>query len=204
MFTGIIESQGVLQSRREEGTNVHLEIQASFASELKVDQSVAHDGICLTVVSIQNGTYTVTAIEETLNKTHLGTVAVGHVFNLERCASVGDRLDGHVVQGHVDTIGTLSKVEEKDGSWVLTINHPISNEWLTVAKGSIALNGISLTVVDSQSGQFTVAIIPYTWEHTNLHRVHIGDAMNLEFDVMGKYVARLLQAHLQERGGVGG
>ena len=168
-----------------------------------MDQSVAHDGVCLTVVAIDGDVYTVTAIEETLAKTHLASCDLGHVFNLERCAVVGDRIDGHVVQGHVDTTGTLASVESREGSWVLTIEHPQGPEWITVPKGSIALAGISLTVVDSGPGRFSVAIIPYTWEHTNLHRTEVGAPMNLEFDVMGKYVARLLDAQLSARG-VGG
>jgi len=203
MFTGIIEAQGTLVGRREEGTNVHLDVKAPFTAALQVDQSVAHDGVCLTVVAIEGDVYTVTAIEETLAKTHLGSCDVGHLFNLERCAVVGDRIDGHVVQGHVDTTGTLASVEPREGSWLLTVEHPTGPEWITVPKGSIALAGISLTVVDSGPGHFSVAIIPYTWEHTNLHRTEVGAPMNLEFDVMGKYVARLLDAQLSARG-VGG
>ena len=200
MFTGIIEAQGELVGLRKEGTNVHLDVKAPFTSELQIDQSVAHDGVCLTVVHLDGDVYTVTAIDETLKKTHLGQVEVGHVFNLERCAKVGDRIDGHVVQGHVDTTGTLKAVEEQDGSWIVRISHPVAPEWVTVPKGSIALAGISLTVVDSAPGEFSVAIIPYTWEHTNLHRTPVGAPMNLEFDVMGKYVARLLDAQLSARG----
>ena len=200
MFTGIIEAQGELVGLRKEGTNVHLDVKAPFTSELQIDQSVAHDGVCLTVVHLDGDVYTVTAIDETLKKTHLGQVEVGHVFNLERCAKVGDRIDGHVVQGHVDTTGTLKAVEEQDGSWILRIAHPAAPEWITVSKGSIALAGISLTVVDSAPGEFSVAIIPFTWEHTNLHRTPVGAPMNLEFDVMGKYVARLLDAQLSARG----
>ena len=200
MFTGIIEAQGELVGLRKEGTNVHLDVKAPFTSELQIDQSVAHDGVCLTVVHLDGDVYTVTAIDETLKKAHLGQVEVGHVFNLERCAKVGDRIDGHVVQGHVDTTGTLKAVEEQDGSWILRVAHPVAPEWITVPKGSIALAGISLTVVDSAPGEFSVAIIPYTWEHTNLHRTPVGAPMNLEFDVMGKYVARLLDAQLSARG----
>jgi riboflavin synthase len=203
MFTGIIEAQGQLVGLRHEGTNVHLDVRAPFTSELQIDQSVAHDGVCLTVVGIEGDVYTVTAIEETLAKTHLGSCPVGHPFNLERCAVVGDRIDGHVVQGHVDTTGTLAGVEERDGSWILTVEHPVGPEWITVPKGSIALSGISLTVVDSTPGRFSVAIIPDTWEHTNLNQTPVGSPMNLEFDVMGKYVARLLDAQLNARG-VGG
>ena len=200
MFTGIIEAQGELVGLRKEGTNVHLDVKAPFTSELQIDQSVAHDGVCLTVVHLDGDVYTVTAIDETLKKTHLGQVEVGHVFNLERCAKVGDRIDGHVVQGHVDTTGMLKAVEEQDGSWIVRVSHPVAPEWITVPKGSIALAGISLTVVDSAPGEFSVAIIPYTWEHTNLHRTPVGAPMNLEFDVMGKYVARLLDAQLSARG----
>ncbi|MGB1943624.1 MAG: riboflavin synthase [Flavobacteriales bacterium] len=200
MFTGIIEAQGELVGLRKEGTNVHLDVKAPFTSDLQIDQSVAHDGVCLTVVHLDGDVYTVTAIDETLKKTHLGQVEVGHVFNLERCAKVGDRIDGHVVQGHVDTTGTLKAVEEQDGSWIVRVSHPVAPEWITVPKGSIALAGISLTVVDSAPGEFSVAIIPYTWEHTNLHRTPVGAPMNLEFDVMGKYVARLLDAQLSARG----
>ena len=200
MFTGIIEAQGKLVGLRKEGTNVHLDVKAPFTSELQIDQSVAHDGVCLTVVHLDGDVYTVTAIDETLKKTHLGQMEVGHVFNLERCAKVGDRIDGHVVQGHVDTTGTLKAVEEQDGSWIVRVSHPVAPEWITVPKGSIALAGISLTVVDSAPGEFSVAIIPYTWEHTNLHRTPVGAPMNLEFDVMGKYVARLLDAQLSARG----
>jgi riboflavin synthase len=201
MFTGIIEAQGELVGLRREGTNVHLSVRAPFVHALQVDQSVSHDGVCLTVVEITEDVYTVTAIEETLQKTTLGTLEVGHCFNLERCAVVGDRIDGHVVQGHVDVAGQLQSISPRDGSWVLTITHPVGSEWLTVPKGSIALQGVSLTVVDSSPGEFTVAIIPYTWEHTNLHRTPPGTLVNLEFDVMGKYVARLLDAHLSARTG---
>jgi riboflavin synthase len=186
---------------QKEGGNVQLQVRADFVDELQVDQSVAHDGVCLTVVAIDKDVYTVTAIEETLLKTNLGRAKVGHQFNLERCAMVGDRMDGHVVQGHVDTTGTLERIETRDGSWILTVVHPKGSGWITVPKGSITLSGISLTVVDSAPGRFTVAIIPYTWEHTNLHATPEGSPMNLEFDVMGKYVAQLLEAHINARGG---
>ncbi len=200
MFTGIIETFGDVVALRKEGTNLHLDIECKLAPELKVDQSVAHDGVCLTVVAIEGMVYTVTAIDETLNVTNLDEVAVGHRFNVERCAQVGDRLDGHVVQGHVDVTGVLRSVTPQDGSWVLRIDHPSGPGWITVPKGSIALNGISLTVVDSDSEGFSVAIIPYTWEHTNLSQLSEGDKVNLEFDVMGKYVAKLLDAQLRARG----
>ena len=200
MFTGIIETLGEVQDVRQDGTNVHLDVRSSFTHELRVDQSVAHDGVCLTVVALNDDVYTVTAIDETLRVTSLGEVREGHQFNLERCAKVGDRLDGHVVQGHVDVTGTLVAVEPQDGSWVLRFDHPRGEGWFTVPKGSITVNGISLTVVDSALDGFSVAIIPYTWEHTNLSRLKVGDPVNLEFDVMGKYVARLVDVQLKARG----
>ena len=200
MFTGIIETLGEVQDVRQDGTNVHLDVRSSFTHELRVDQSVAHDGVCLTVVALNDDVYTVTAIDETLRVTSLGEVRAGHQFNLERCAKVGDRLDGHVVQGHVDVTGTLVAVEPQDGSWVLHFDHPQGEGWFTVPKGSITVNGISLTVVDSALDGFSVAIIPYTWEHTNLSRLEVGDPVNLEFDVMGKYVARLVDVQLKARG----
>ena len=203
MFTGIITDVGEVR-RVEKRGDLRARIGTLYDMQgVDIGASIACDGVCLTVVAIDGDVYTVTAIEETLAKTHLGSCDVGHVFNLERCAVVGDRIDGHVVQGHVDTTGTLASVESREGSWVLSIEHPQGPEWITVPKGSIALAGISLTVVDSGPGHFSVAIIPYTWEHTNLHRTEVGSPMNLEFDVMGKYVARLLDAQLSARG-VGG
>jgi riboflavin synthase len=192
MFTGIIEQTGRIARVEREGTNVHFTVSAAFAGEVKVDQSVAHDGVCLTVVEQHPSTYVVTAIQETMDRTSLGHWQEGSVVNLERCTQLGGRLDGHLVQGHVDTTATLSSVRDEQGSWVLEFAHDAHPEFVTVPKGSITVNGISLTVVDSRPDGFSVAIIPYTWEHTNLHTLQPGDRVNLEFDVIGKYVARLL------------
>ena len=192
MFTGIIEQNGRIEKVEHEGSNVHFTVAASFADELQVDQSVAHDGECLTVVEQTPHTYMVTAIQETMERTSLGQWKQGSVVNLERCTQLGGRLDGHLVQGHVDTTAQLKEVRDEDGSWVLHFSHGVHPEYVTVPKGSITVNGISLTVVDSHPDGFSVAIIPYTWEHTNLHTLRPGDAVNLEFDVIGKYVARLL------------
>ena len=192
MFTGIIEQNGRIEKVEYEGTNVHFTVTAPFASELQVDQSVAHDGVCLTVVKLAHDSYVVTAIQETMDRTSLGQWKEGHVVNLERCTQLGGRLDGHLVQGHVDTTATLRQVRDADGSWVLEFAHEVNPEFVTVPKGSITVNGISLTVVDSKPDGFSVAIIPYTWEYTNLHTLQPGDRVNLEFDVIGKYVARML------------
>ena len=192
MFTGIIEQNGRIEKVEHEGSNVHFTVAASFADELQVDQSVAHDGVCLTVVEQTPRTYVVTAIQETMERTSLGQWKEGSVVNLERCTQLGGRLDGHLVQGHVDTTAQLKEIRDEDGSWVLHFSHGVHPEYVTVPKGSITVNGISLTVVDSHPDGFSVAIIPYTWEHTNLHTLRPGDAVNLEFDVIGKYVARLL------------
>jgi len=192
MFTGIIEQNGLIEKVVHEGSNVHFTVAASFAEELQVDQSVAHDGVCLTVVEKTPLTYVVTAIHETMERTSLGQWKEGSVVNLERCTQLGGRLDGHLVQGHVDTTAKLMEVRDEDGSWVLHFSHGVHPEYVTVPKGSITVNGISLTVVDSHPDGFSVAIIPYTWEHTNLHTLRQGDEVNLEFDVIGKYVARLL------------
>jgi riboflavin synthase len=192
MFTGIIEGIGRVLRIEQEGTNVHFELEAPFTSELKIDQSVAHNGVCLTVVEKQSNSFVVTAIQETLDRTNLGGWKVGDAVNLERCTSLGGRLDGHLVQGHVDATAVLKNVVDADGSWVLHFVHEASPENITVQKGSITINGVSLTVVDSHPEGFSVAIIPYTWEHTNLGALNPGDRVNLEFDVIGKYVARIL------------
>jgi riboflavin synthase len=192
MFTGIIEGIGRVLRIEQEGTNVHFELEAPFTSELKIDQSVAHNGVCLTVVEKQSNSFVVTAIQETLDRTNLGGWKVGDAVNLERCTSLGGRLDGHLVQGHVDATAVLKNVVDADGSWVLHFVHEASPENITVQKGSITINGVSLTVVDSHPEGFSVAIIPYTWEHTNLGALTPGDRVNLEFDVIGKYVARIL------------
>lgn len=192
MFTGIIETLGRVTAIREENTNKHFTITSAFTNELKIDQSVAHNGVCLTVVGITGDTYTVTAIDETLQKTNLNSLKEGDVVNLERCMQANGRFDGHVVQGHVDQTGICESVEDENGSWVFTFRYDASNGNVTVEKGSICINGISLTVVNSQEDRFSVAIIPYTYEHTNLQHVKPGDTVNLEFDIIGKYVARLL------------
>ena len=192
MFTGIIEAMGQVQAIREEGTNKNFTISAPFTQELQVDQSVAHNGICLTVVDIAGTDYTVTAIDETLRKTNLNSLQVGDKVNLERCMSANGRFDGHIVQGHVDQVAVCESVEDQNGSWVFTFRYDPTLGNVTVEKGSITVNGISLTVVNSKEDRFSVAIIPYTYEHTNLHQVQPGSTVNLEFDIIGKYVARLL------------
>ena len=190
MFTGIIEQIGHITAIKKEGENIHFTVQSSIANELKIDQSVAHNGACLTVVSINEDEYTVTAIHETLEKTNLGEWKVGTKVNLERCMQMNGRLDGHIVQGHVDTTATCTNIEDQNGSWKFTFNY--LTEQVTVEKGSITVNGVSLTVVDSKDRQFSVCIIPYTYEHTNFHQLKIGDKINLEFDIIGKYVAKLM------------
>ena len=194
MFTGIVEGVGKLIKIEKEQTNLHLWIEANFVDELKIDQSVAHNGVCLTVVDFKDGLYKVTAIDETLLKTNFNTLNEGDLINLERCLMFTGRIDGHIVQGHVDQIGTVAVIDNHEGSYIVTVNYDeASTGNVTVEKGSICLNGISLTVVDSKVGQFSVAIIPYTWEFTNLNRVKAGDTLNLEFDIIGKYVKRLFQ-----------
>ena len=190
MFTGIIEQLGVVKHIKKEKENIEFTIGALFVSELKIDQSVAHNGCCLTVVSLNDNEYTVTAIKETLEKTNLGTWKVGTKVNLERCMQMNGRLDGHIVQGHVDTKAECIQIEDQQGSWKYTFNYVGVN--VTVEKGSITVNGTSLTVVDSKDNQFSVCIIPYTYDHTNFHQLEIGDTVNLEFDIIGKYVTKLL------------
>ena len=191
MFTGIIETLGIIQEIKKENSNVHITINSSITSELKVDQSVAHNGICLTVVAIKDTFYTVTAIDETIRKTNLATWKVGDSVNLERAMKLGDRLDGHIVQGHVDQTGTCIVAEETNGSWLYTFEYDQGLNNITIEKGSITVNGVSLTVVNSKKNQFSVAIIPYTYEHTNFKSFEVGTKINLEFDVIGKYVSRL-------------
>jgi riboflavin synthase len=192
MFTGIIETLGKVTDLRHEQGNLHITVASSIAQELKIDQSVAHNGVCLTVIALADGTHTVTAIEETLNKTSIGHLKVGEPVNLERCMQMNARLDGHIVQGHVDQTATCTNFTELDGSWEYTFEYDAAVGNVTVEKGSICVNGISLTVVNSGPNYFSVAIIPYTYEHTNLHNVRIGTQVNLEFDIIGKYVARLM------------
>ncbi|MDX2359361.1 MAG: riboflavin synthase [Crocinitomicaceae bacterium] len=190
MFTGIIEQLGTVKAIQHEGENIHFTLESSFTSELKIDQSVAHNGCCLTVVNIDGDAYTVTAIQETLNKTNLGEWEVGAKVNLERCMIMNGRLDGHIVQGHVDTTATCVGIEDQDGSWKFTFEY--TSEDVTVEKGSATINGTSLTVVDSADKQFSVCIIPFTYEHTNFHEFEIGSKVNLEFDIIGKYVAKIM------------
>lgn len=189
MFTGIIEQLGKVVEIQKEGENIHITLEAKFTNELKIDQSVAHNGCCLTVVNIDGNKYTVTAIQETLNKTNLGKWVVGSKVNLERCMIMNGRLDGHIVQGHVDTTAKCIGKENQDGSWKFTFEYN-SND-VTVEKGSATINGTSLTVVDSKEKQFSVHIIPYTYEFTNFHQIEVGSTVNLEFDIIGKYVAKL-------------
>lgn len=190
MFTGIIEQVGIVKSITKDAENIHFVLFSPFTSELKIDQSVAHNGCCLTVVKIENDEYTVTAIRETLEKTNLGSWFVGSKINLERCMQMNDRLDGHIVQGHVDTTAKCVSITDQHGSWKFTFQY--NTNQVTVEKGSITVNGTSLTVVDSEEQKFSVCIIPYTYEHTNFHTLKVGDEVNLEFDIIGKYVAKLL------------
>jgi riboflavin synthase len=192
MFTGIIETLGKITNLRHEQGNLHITVESAIAGELKIDQSVAHNGVCLTVIALTDGTHTVTAIEETLNKTNLDHLKTGNLVNLERCMQMNARLDGHIVQGHVDQIAVCTAFNELDGSWEYAFEYDASKGNVTVEKGSICVNGISLTVVNSQKNAFSVAIIPYTFEHTNLQQVRAGSVVNLEFDIIGKYVARLM------------
>ncbi|WP_299053934.1 riboflavin synthase [uncultured Polaribacter sp.] len=191
MFTGIIETLGTITNITKEQDNVHLTVKSNFTNELKIDQSVAHNGVCLTVVAIHNDTYRVTAIKETLNKTNIGLLTEGSFVNLERGMKLGDRLDGHIVQGHVDETGTCTHIENQNGSTVFTFSYFSDKNNVTIEKGSITVNGVSLTVVNSKKNEFSVAIIPYTLENTSFKSLKINDTVNLEFDVIGKYVARL-------------
>src|ERR1700712_1158284 len=193
MFTGIIETLGKVVDLQKDQGNLHITVESGIAAELKIDQSVAHNGVCLTVVAVADGKHTVTAIEETLNKTNLGHLKLHEPVNLERCMQMNARLDGHIVQGHVDQTAVCIGFKELDGSWEYTFEYDAAIGNVTVEKGSICVNGISLTVVNSKANSFSVAIIPYTYEHTNLQQVCEGSVVNLEFDIIGKYVARLMQ-----------
>ncbi|RXG24286.1 riboflavin synthase [Leeuwenhoekiella aequorea] len=192
MFTGIIEDLGKIEKLEREGDNLHITVASSLSQELKIDQSVAHNGVCLTVVQLNDLNYTVTAIEETLSKTNLGTLREGDVVNLERAMILGTRLDGHIVQGHVDQTAICKEVVSKDGSWIFTFEYDNELNNVTIEKGSITVNGVSLTVVNSKPTVFSVAIIPYTYEHTTFKNFKKGTVVNLEFDVIGKYVKRLM------------
>jgi riboflavin synthase len=191
MFTGIIETLGIIKEIRKEDENLHITVSSTITNELKIDQSVAHNGVCLTVIAIENDSYIVTAIQETINKTNVGDWKTNDIVNLERAMKLGDRLDGHIVQGHVDQTGICKSIVETDGSWRFTFEYDPSLNNITIEKGSITVNGVSLTVVDSKTNEFSVAIIPYTYEHTNFKKLIIGSKINLEFDVIGKYVVKL-------------
>jgi riboflavin synthase len=191
MFTGIIEGFGEVKKLVSEDENLHITMVSSLTPELKIDQSVAHNGVCLTVVAINKNQYTVTAIKESLDKTNLSDLVIGSKVNLERAMKLGARLDGHIVQGHVDQVGQCTLVKETGGSWYYTFNYDPKLKNITIEKGSITINGVSLTVVDSGISDFSVAIIPYTYEHTNFHEFAVGTRVNLEFDVVGKYIAKM-------------
>ena len=197
MFSGIIEEAAVVVALRKEQENLHLTMTCSFVDELKIDQSVAHNGVCLTVVELTDKTYTVTAIKETLDRTNLGVLAVGSKVNLERSMIMNGRLDGHIVQGHVDQSAVCTEVKEADGSWYFTFAYDFDKEmakrgYMTVDKGSVTVNGVSLTVCNPTDNSFQVAIIPYTYEHTNFHQIQVGSVVNIEFDIIGKYVSRMM------------
>jgi len=194
MFTGIIEAIGTVADFRDEGTNRQFKIESPISHELKIDQSVSHSGVCLTVVRIQDGFHWVVAIQETLQKSNLAELKVGDRVNLERCMLNNGRFDGHIVQGHVDQTAILKTLKNANGSWLYTFEYDPAEGNVTVEKGSIAVNGVSLTCFDSRASEFTVAIIPYTYENTNFNQLRIGNVVNLEFDVIGKYVKRLLQS----------
>ena len=194
MFTGIIETIGEVVRLQKDKTNVHFTIKSEISAELKIDQSVSHEGVCLTVIDIKEDNHTVTAINETLEKSNLSKWKPGTLVNLERCTQLGDRLDGHIVQGHVDTTAKCVKIETLEGSWEFTFQGDQQVEKLTVDKGSISINGVSLTVVDSKKESFSVAIIPYTYEHTNFKFLKIGDSVNIEFDMIGKYISKIISS----------
>jgi len=189
MFTGIIEQIAEVVKVESEGSNVHISLKSTITSELKIDQSVAHNGVCLTVVKINGDEYIVTAIKETIDKSNIGLLVVGSKVNIERCLKLGGRLDGHMVQGHVDQTAKCVEVKKENGSYVYTFKHKLSDN-MTVEKGSVCVNGISLTVVNSKDTSFSVAIIPYTYEHTNFHELKEGTVVNIEFDILGKYIAK--------------
>lgn len=192
MFTGIIEGLGKVKDIKTEGSNTHFVLSCDFLTELKIDQSLSHNGVCLTVVDITKDSYAVTAVEETLKKTNLGNVGIGNLVNLERCMPANGRFDGHIVQGHVDTIGKVLDIENRDGSWLIDFKLVVEQSHLIVEKGSITINGVSLTCFDVREDGFKVTIIPYTWEHTTFHKLKVGDSVNLEFDIVGKYIQKML------------
>ncbi|MCF0190723.1 MAG: riboflavin synthase [Marinilabiliaceae bacterium] len=196
MFSGIVEEAAIVRDLKSDGGNLHLTLDCSFVNELKIDQSVAHNGVCLTVVDIKDKTYTVTAVAETLQRSNLGKLQIGDLVNLERSMIMNGRLDGHIVQGHVDQTAVCEKIEEADGSWYFTFSYEFNPDmakrgYMTVEKGSVCVNGTSLTVVNSQKDSFQVAIIPYTYEHTNFCKISVGSVVNIEFDIIGKYIAKI-------------
>lgn len=193
MFTGIVEAVGELKNIKPEGTNITFTFTCPFTNELKIDQSLAHNGVCLTVIDIQGNEYSVTAIDETLQKTNLGKLQIGSKVNLERCMPAHGRFDGHIVQGHVDQIGIVTAITEQDGSWLFDFEYSPDEQNVTVEKGSICINGTSLTVFNSGINTFRVAIIPYTYENTVFHTFKVGDIVNLEFDIVGKYIKKMLK-----------
>ena len=195
MFTGIIEAVGKVVELEKEQKNLYLSLESNLAKELKVDQSLAHNGVCLTVVETIANRYSVTAIEETLEKSNLGGIKMGDLINLERAMKITSRLDGHIVQGHVDQIGFCTGIDFREGSWFFDFEYDQNQENITVEKGSICVNGVSLTVVNSGKSHFSVAIIPYTYENTNFNNIQKGDTVNLEFDMIGKYIAKLHRLH---------
>lgn len=193
MFTGIIEELGEVIFIKKDKENLHLKVKSKISSELKIDQSLSHNGVCLTVIALSSNSHTVTAIKETLIKSNIGNLTKGSKVNLERAMKINARIDGHIVQGHVDQIGKCTYINEVDGSWFYSFEYDNKFNNITIEKGSISINGVSLTVVNSIENNFSVAIIPYTHQHTNFHEINIGDFVNLEFDVIGKYVAKLLK-----------
>lgn len=192
MFTGIIEEVGEVVLLKKDRENMHITVKSNFCSELRIDQSLAHNGVCLTVVDLNENNYTVTAIKETIDKSNIGDLKIEDKINLERAMLLGDRLDGHIVQGHVDQVAKCTDIKELEGSWFFTFEYDEKLQNITIEKGSITINGVSLTVVNSEKNSFGVAIIPFTYEHTNFHKIRVNDLVNLEFDVIGKYVAKLL------------
>jgi riboflavin synthase len=195
MFTGIIETLGTIVNIEKDGTNVHFDISSALTNELKIDQSVSHNGVCLTVVAVEGETYRVTAIDETLKRSNLKSWALGKKVNLERCMPANGRFDGHIVQGHVDQTGRVERIQEEGGSWLFDFSFDTGSGNVTVEKGSITVNGTSLTCFNSKNGKFTVAIIPYTYEFTNFHELKVGDEVNLEFDIIGKYIQRIIRGY---------
>jgi len=198
MFTGIIECLGTVVALKNEGSNLHIFVKSAISNELKVDQSLSHNGVCLTVVEINNDTYKVVAVAETLQKTNIGKLKVDDIVNLERAMIAGGRLDGHLVQGHVDATATVKNIQDENGSWLFTIQYTPSKEHIVVAKGSVCIDGVSLTVVNPVDDTFSVAIIPYTYEHTRFNQYKIGDTVNIEFDIIGKYFARYFELYSQK------